>query len=511
MTDGVVWTATSRVLQQLFRIAVTAVLARLLVPEDFGVVGMALIFTGLVALVNEFGLSSAIIQRTEVSQEHLCSAFWVNVMTGLAVWGIAAACSPAISRFFESSLVAPVVSVSSFGFVLGSISIVHRALLVRNLQFGKVAAVDIGGTIANGTASVILALLGMGVWSLVLGSLLGNAVSSAVLWVLSGWRPRFLLRWNTFKELLRFGAYVMGARVLTYAGDNLDNLIVGKLLGPASLGYYSLAYRLMDFPRRNLASIVTTVTFPAFSRIQEEDVRLRKGYLKTIAVISLVTFPLLTGLVFLAPEFVQVVYGPQWEPAVLPLQAMCVAGLFYSVATTTGSIFLSKGRSDLSLLLNAARIIALGLFALAGVRWGIVGVAVAISVYATVFTLVFQIVANRLIRLSMGAYFRSLRPAFVGSSILGVVVLALRRILVLGQPNGFLVLAVTAAVGAGTYSAFLRFSRIAIAKETLDIVLQLPKSYWKRFRQRLSPDTALQPNGLQHKRDSGVDHVGGQV
>lgn len=427
-TRGVFWSGISQFSTQLYQFIVMIILARLLLPEDFGIIGMAVIFTGLVQTINELGLSAAIIQKKNIDDNHLSTSFWISLLLGIILFITTVAISSDIADFFEKELIGPVVSVLSIGFVLGSFGIVHRSLLQKNIEFKKIAVTEISASVTSGTVSVILAFLGFGVWSIVFGTILNNFTRIVLLWKVCTWRPSMIFDLTSFKELFSFGAHVMGSQFLNYIDSNIDYLIIGKFLSATALGYYNLAYQLSTFPLTKISSIITNVTFPTFSIIQDDNDMLRYAYLKVIKYISTVTFPMLAGLFVVAPDFIPIVFGGKWTPMIMPLQILCVAGALKSVGTTVGSILLSKGRSDIQFKWNIFTAIVLPISILIGIRNGIIGVAIAITVVSCILMLVIQKIVNNLINLNFSDYFKALYPAITSSILVIISVLIFQNL-----------------------------------------------------------------------------------
>jgi O-antigen/teichoic acid export membrane protein len=425
--SGVKWNAISEFLNYGFNFAITAILARLLCPDDFGIVGMAAIFTGFIGNVKELGMSAAIIQRKELSNAHLSTSFWTNLVMALVLCGITIAISPFVALFFNKEIISRVLTVLSFGFIISAFSTTHGALLNRNLDFKRIAIVRIFTVVIGGMTSIVFAILNFGVWSLVYGGLAGNFAGTIMYWMVCSWRPDWNFSVKSFQDLLKFGSNIVGFNIVDYARENIDYLLIGRLLGSIKLGLYTLAYRLISLPQKRLSPIVTRVSFPAFSKVQEDNIKLRRWYLKTIKYISLVSFPSMIGLLLVAPEFVRTIYGPKWIDTILPLQILCIAGINYSIGTTVGSIILTKGRPDLQLKLGVFAFITISIFIFIGSKWGIIGIAIAISSYTILARFISQYITNSLIKLKMKDFLNSLFPAIVGSLIMLFILLIFRK------------------------------------------------------------------------------------
>jgi len=427
-TKGIMWMGISQFSTQFFKFIVTIVLARVLFPEDFGLISLAAIFIGLVLTVHELGFGAAIIQRKEISDEHLSTAFWGSLTAGIVFCFLTIILSPMVADFFQDERVQPILIILSFVFIVGSFIVIPASILSKKLNFKEIALMEVGAETFTGIIAIILAFSGFGVWSLVLRMLLGNLIYGVLLWRVCPWRPSLVFKSDRFKELFGFSANVIGSRLINYGQINIDNLIVGKLLGVTALGYYSFAYRMITFPLKKVSMVIIKVTFPTFSLIQEDNNKLRKGYLNVIRYISVITFPALSGLFVVAPEFIAVFLGEKWLPLILPLQILCIAGAIRSVVDTSNVILLSKGRPDIQLKWDIITFILLTLVVLIGVDYGIVGVAVGVVIVTIFMYAAIQIIANRLINLNSISYLKSIYPATLSSIAMIVFVFLFKEI-----------------------------------------------------------------------------------
>jgi len=454
---GIMWTGVSQITTQLFQFVFIVILARILLPKDFGTVGMALIFTGLISMTNELGLAAAIIQKKDIKENHLSTAFWTGVVVGFLSWGISIIAAPLIASFFRRKILEKIVILISSGFIINSLGVVHKTLLNKNLSFRKISMIEILSVLFYGISTIALSISGFGVWSLVLGYLVSIATEVLLLWYLSKWKPKLIFSISSFKELFSFGINVWLFNFVNYGRENVDYFAIGRYLGATPLGFYTLAYSLANLPRRKLSTIITRVTFPAFSKIQDENERLSKAYLQTTSYISLITFPLLAGLIVVAPEFIRTIYGDKWIPMILTLRLLCIAGMLYSIGTTVGPIYLAKGRPDLQLRIGVVAFVFLAVFVFIGVRLGTNGVAAAVTSYTILSLGIGQYFANGLIGLKMRSFFLSLLPASFGSTVMAILLLGFRllgsRLINLGNVS-MLVLSILA--GGLTYVATLK-------------------------------------------------------
>ncbi len=467
---GVAWSGLSQVLGQGVRLLATIVLARLLMPEDFGLIAMATIIITFLQGTADLGFSSAIIQRKDVSTDHLSTAFWTGLVLGIILCVVAAAISPLLALFFNNELVTPLIAASSLAFVILPLGAVHGALLMKNLQFFKFRLGDIGMAIAYLIVAVTLAFTGFGVWSIILGNLAGCLILVILRWALCSWHPSAKFSFKCLKELWSFGMNITGIRVVQTITERLDYLIMGRFLAATILGFYSMSYRIVDFSANRLWQSVTPVAFSAFSTIQDEDERLRRGFKRSISYVSLISLPLFVGLVVVAPEFVTVIFGQKWALSILPMQILCGMAAFNSISSTVGSILRSKGRPDIEFKISLVRMVLLASGLLIAVRFGTVGVAIAVSAVAAIIWLPRQIFANRLVSLKMREYFSALRPATLGSIVMALAMLAFRYAsthLFILPDIGLLISSIL--IGAAVYFATLKITKT----ETLDEMIRL--------------------------------------
>ncbi|MDP2688968.1 MAG: MOP flippase family protein [Deltaproteobacteria bacterium] len=423
---GSAWTMLSNIGANLTTFAVLIVLARLLSPDDFGIVAITSVFTGIVTLFQDLGMGAAIIQRKEINDEYLSTSFVVSLAAGIVIAAALVLASPLIASFYGEEVLKPVLMVSAAGFVLSPFVSTHTSILTRRLEFRKITGIHLATQALSGAFSITLAFYGSGVWSLVLGRLLAQPLLIPAVWSITGWRPRPVFVRKCFNDLFGYSSNLLGFNIINYCARNFDNLIIGKYLGAQILGYYSVAYNLMLKPLQLISWSIGKVLFPVFSTIQDDIERTRAVYLKVIRSISLVTFPMMTGLVMVSREFVLTVYGSRWEGAILPLQLLCIVGALQSIGTTGGVIFNSRGRPDLTLKIGSvASFVTVGAF-LMGIRWGLIGLIIAYIAVSIPIFITGQFFANRLIGLSMAEFARALFPAGVCSAAMFCVLFGFR-------------------------------------------------------------------------------------
>jgi PST family polysaccharide transporter len=416
--SGFAWTGLSQLAIQVIQFGVTIALARLLFPEDFGLVGMAAVFTEAIGMLSGLAFAPAIVQRKKLREEHLSTGFWAGIIAGLILFLAAAASAGPLADFYGREIIAHIVILSSVGFLTGPFGSIHRALLTRELEFKKLTLSEIGATITSAAVSISLALFGLGPYSLVLGALVGTVTSSTILWFLHPWNPVMMFSWKAFRELFSYSKNVLGNDLVNYLGANVDYLLVGRFLGAHVLGVYTLAYRLVTIPLRKISGVISKVTFPTFSILQDDDRRLRDAYVRTVRLLALISVPALAILGMTARDLIVVIFSEKWLEAVVAVKVLIFVGMLKSIGTLVGSVVLAKGRPDLELKWNLALLPLLGVGIYFSLPYGIKGVSYAyLIIYSAFFPVVMRL-TNATIGLSDLRYYRAYMPAFITSALM---------------------------------------------------------------------------------------------
>ncbi len=382
---GALSTVAAQAWRFVLQLGSTVVLARLLAPSQFGLIGMVLALTALADTLKDLGLGSAVVQRRGLRQDQVSALFWVNCGIGLLLTGVVAASAPLVAAFYgEPALVGLTVAVAST-YALSGLGTQHGALLLRALRFRAVAVRDVVAQTVAVAAAVTAALLGAGVWSLVLLPVVGAAVRTAVVWSACSWRPSApRLRVAGLSELLAFGSRLSAFSLLNWLARNADNVLVGRVAGAAALGAYGRAYALLLAPLQQVTQPLSQVFVPTLSRLQDQPARYRRAYLDGLAVVALVALPGVVVLAVAADRIVPLLLGPGWARTADLFQLLAGAGVAHAVTSTCGWLYLSSGQTRRmlrwALWTRPLTVVAF----VAGLYWGPEGVAVAYSAVAWV-------------------------------------------------------------------------------------------------------------------------------
>ncbi|TKB91429.1 MAG: lipopolysaccharide biosynthesis protein [Mesorhizobium sp.] len=393
------------------------VLARLLVPEDFGLVASVGPIVAFVGLLQNLGLQQAVVQRKDISTEQLNQVFWISALVGLGSAVMVACLAPAIAAFYGDQRMVGITIGSALPLLLGSLAAVPLALMNRHLRFGQLALNDVITAAAGLATTAVAAYAGLGYWSLVIGPAVSAVVALAAAWQVARWRPsRPDLKVDT--DILSFGANLTGFNLANFFSRNLDNILIGKYSGAIELGYYDRAYKLLLFPLQNINQPLTRVMVPLLSRIHEDKARFRDIYVRTNWMLAAITMPGIAALTLTSDQVVGLLFGERWT-AVAPIFAwLGIASLIQSVSSTTGWIFICQGKTKTmfhwgiysSLTTVAAFII--------GLHWGAVGVAAAYAISGYVLRVPVLAVLVHRVGPVTAADFLMMQGLFVASSLL---------------------------------------------------------------------------------------------
>ncbi len=454
LVRGVAWTGAFRWLTQVLNWGITIALARILSPSDYGLYGYATLYVGLVQLVNEFGLGAAIVRRRDLNSHQISALGGLSIAFGILLFGLSFFTAPLVAAFFHApDLRWPLVLLSGL-FVTTAVKVVPKALMSRDLQFRRVAALDATEAALQGIATLVLALMGFRFWSLMAGMVIGAVCSSMLALYWRAHRLGWPASWTEISDAVAFGFHIMVSRLCWYGYSNGDNAVVGKKLGQVLLGAYTHAWTLASLPVDRISGLVAQVTPAIFSAVQDDPPGLRRYLLKITEGLALLTFPVAFGLASVSDLFVVVVLGDRWWPAIAPLAILTFYGGLRSITTTYPHVLQAVGQSGLAMRLNLMGMaILLPLFAI-GSRWGLTGVAMGWVVGYPVLAAVLFRAVQRACGLKAREYFEAVRPPLVASVTMAAVVTGVR----LGLPVGWsdqLHLFIAVAAGMLTYPAVM--------------------------------------------------------
>lgn len=350
--NGLIWSFIDNFSSQGILFIVGIVLARLLAPKEFGLIGMITIF---IAISNSFinsGFSQALIRKKGCTETDYSTVFYFNLIVGVLFFGILFISAPAISRFFDEPQLIPLVRVLAGVLVIDALSMIQRTTLTKRIDFKLQTKVSVISSSVSGGIGVAMAFYGFGVWSLVAKTLSQQAINSLLLWTWNRWRPLWVFSIQSFKELFSFGSKLLISGLIDTAYQNIYYLIIGKYFSAVELGFYTRAQGFKNLPAQNINGIMSRVTYPVLAQMQDDKVRLKAAYKKMIKTVMFISFILMAGMAASAEPMVIALIGEQWRPSIIYLQLLTFPGVMYPLHALNLNMLNVLGRSDLFLKLE---------------------------------------------------------------------------------------------------------------------------------------------------------------
>lgn len=461
------WSLFERGGQQGIQVVISIILARLLLPAQFGLIGMLAIFMAIAQSFLDSGFGSAIIQKKDATHVDSCSIFYFNIVVGIVAAGLLCLAAPWIAAFYEEPALTPLTRFLSLNLVINSFALIQSTLLVKHIDFKTQSKVSIVATISSGIIGVTLAYRGFGVWSLAIQSVTSTVFRTVLLWFFSEWRPSLVFSFAALKSMFAFGSKLLFSGLLDTLFQNIYFVVIGKIFTATDLGFYSRAKSCERLSAQNLTRSISRVTFPVFSTIQNDNTRLKRGVKKALSLLALVNFPLMIGIMVTAKPMVLVLLTGKWLPCVPYLQLLCVVGLLYPMHALNLNVLTAKGRSDLFLRLEVLKKILVVISIAVTYRWGIqamiygqIGVSLLAYYLNTYYT-------GRLIGYPLREQIFDLLPYLGMAAVMGIGVYSLQ---LLQFPNNWSLLISQVLAGVIIYLALSRIFKISAFLEIVDLL-----------------------------------------
>lgn len=455
---GTLWTYWTFGASKLVVFIITAVLARLLSPDDFGLVAIGLVLITYLDTINDFGVVDAFIYHNEDVERAAGVTLTINVGAGIITTVLAWVAAPWVAAFFHEPRATPIIEALALTFVIEAVGATYEAQLKKQMKFSKRSLPELSKMVVRGVISISLALTGFGVWSLVWGQLVGRLVATFLYGRAAGWsiRPRF--DWPMFRSLVGYGAHLVALEILSTLDKDIDYVFVGQRLFSEQLGYYTMAYRIPDLVILGFCYILSSVLFPAFTRLQNDPEGLRRGFLMVERYVALATVPVGVGLALVSADFVNVFYTAKWAPAIPVMQLLALYAVTYSLSFNVGDVYKATGRPGILNMLTALKLCITVPSLWVASSYNIVWVGAAQLAVMSLLSLINLAVGCRILKLSPWQIWQALQPAVLGSLVMAAGVWLLQN--QLGGLAAWLRLGIVSAAGAALYAAALGlFSR----------------------------------------------------
>ena len=353
--SNLTWRFAERCGAQLVQFIVSIVLARLLVPEDFGTVALILVIAQIFQVFVDSGLGNALIQKKDADDLDFSSVFWFNLVWCLILYGIIFFASPAISIFYKDATLVPVIRVLCIIVIVSGLKNVQQAYVSRTMQFKKFFFATLGGTIASAFVGIGLAYAGFGVWAIVAQKLVNLSIDTLVLWITVKWRPKFIFSFERLKGLISYGWKILASALLDTVYSNLRQLVIGRMYTTSDLAFYNQGSKFPEVIAGNINTSISSVLLPTMSQVQDDTYRVKIMTRRAITVSTYVMSPLMMGLFFCAGTVISVILTDKWMPCVPFMRIFCITFMFYPIHTANLNAIMAIGRSDLFLKLEVAK------------------------------------------------------------------------------------------------------------------------------------------------------------
>lgn len=418
------WTSLGQIVRQVVAFGTQVALARLLAPEAFGLVAMMTIASEFAMLFADFGIGSAIVQKRDLDRRMLSTCFWLNMGVAAACAGALGGAGPLMATYFGQPELVVLTLIAGVNLLVNGATVIPQAIMLRNLQFRQLTFAQVVGSITGSVAAIGFALLGGGVWSLAVQPVVGSAVTLALMARASDWWPDASVDLPSVRSLVTFSGHLLGVNLIGFAGRNMHSFLIGKSLGSAPLGIFNMAQTVAYMPAYQISVVVQKVLFPTMSRLQDDRPALRNAYLRATGAVALFTFPMMIGLFSTADDLVPVVLGKDWLPMVDVLKIVVWGWMVQTIGTIAGTILVSIGDSKILLGTSILSAVLTAVALLIGIRWGLLGVAMSVSI-ATIlsYCVVLRIALSRA-ELAPGRLVAVLwRPCAAAIGMMGLVLL----------------------------------------------------------------------------------------
>lgn len=417
---GMLWSSIQRFGRMSIMFIGNVVLARMLTPEDFGCIGMLMVFIAVANTFVDSGFCAALIQKKDPTPEDYSTVFYWNLFIAVLCFSILYICSPRIAVFYRIPELCLILRIQGSILIINAFSIIQSNLLIKKLHFKKLAYLNLSSSFLGVVGGIIAAYYGMGVWSLVVLNLSTSIYLSFFLWFSTKWYPLWCFSVNSFRQLFTYGGLILLASLVETVYNNLQTLIIGRIFSAKILGYFTQAKKMEEVPVSSLSQVVNEVTFPVYSQIQDDRERLRRGIQKSIKAITYLNFPLMVVLAITAPGLIRLLFTEKWNDSIPFFQILCLADMWFTMNTTNVSAIKALGRSDVNLYTQFIKK-GIGLsFIVIGLSFGIWGLMFALVVDMFTHFLINAFTLGRLLGYGIMAQLRDIFPQYLLTVVLGL-------------------------------------------------------------------------------------------
>lgn len=476
--SSMLWNAVQRFGTMTISFVSNLVLARLLLPDDFGCIGMLAIFISLSEVFIDGGFGSALIQKKDASQVDFSTIFYWNLFVAVILFLVLYVCSPYVAEYYRMPLLKDVLRAISVVLIINGFSVIQTSILTKNLDFKLIAKINLISMTIGVIVAVVMAYMGYGVWSLVAKNILAALITAILLWALTKWRPSLVFSWASFKSLFGFGSMLLISRLLNSLYENVQGLVIGRYFTAKDLGYYSQAKKLDQLPSSSMSQIVTRVTFPVFSKISDNRGVLQSSVRKNILCTTYLFFPLQLLLIVLAKDLIVFLFTDKWIESVIYFRIMCIYSMFIPLNAINTNIYLAIGKSNLYFWVQLIKKVIGVALLIAGIHYGVVGITWSLAASGLIWWVIAAAVNSKILDYGFFKQLKDVGVFLVISIIVGGGVYYLSTLMQLPTLLSIIVLSLI------FFGLYLVISKI-FNLEPLKIYVSIIKDYLSKKKNKI--------------------------
>ncbi len=424
---GGISTITGQALSFIFTFLSTIIMARILTPNDYGLVTMVTAFTGFVTIFKDLGLSAAIIQKEEIEQQQVSAVFWINVLISLGIAIIAVLLAPVLVSLYKEPRLFNIALVFAASIFISGFSLQHNALMKRQMKFKTLSVLQVISSCLSITISVLMAFTGFGYWAIVASIVLNPLLSTIALWFVCDWRPAFIFKASDTHYFLKYGIGITGFDMINYFSRNFDNMLIGKYEGKMALGLYTKAYQLLMLPITQLRDPLNSVALPALSTLQNNQQKFADFYKRYIFTFSFFSMPLVIYLAIFSDELILTVLGPQWIGASYIFKLLAISSFIQPIAGTRGTVLIAIGKTQKYFIFGLMNTLSVVIGFIIGIQWGVTGIAISYAIvnYITLIPTLYYCFHKTPVTVSL--FFKEISLPALFSVITGIILIIIRQ------------------------------------------------------------------------------------
>lgn len=464
---GILWSSVDNVTSQGILFVVGIILARILSPQEFGLIGMTTIFIAVSETFINSGFNQALIRKKECTQADFSTVFFFNLGAGIFFFFLLFFSAPLISKFFKEPDLEAIIRVLSIVLIIDALTIIQRTILTRRVDFKLQTRISVISSAGSGLLAIILAIKGFGVWSLVFMTLTRQAINSFLLWIWNRWRPELIFNRRSFTDLFGFGSKLLLSGLIDTVYRNVYYFVIGKYFSAKELGFYTRADSFRSVPSKNITMVLSRVTYPVLAQLQDDPVKLKEGYRQILKSTMLITFVLMLGLAAVAEPMVISLIGEKWRPSVIYLQLLCFSGMLYPLHALNLNMLNVKGRSDLFLKLEIIKKLLAVPTIIIGVLFGIKIMLIGIILDSLIAYYLNSYWSGKLINYSMTQQLKDIKPSFLLGAGMAIIVFLIGHFLPTHYLLTLIVQVIAGAVIVFGVCEFTRFSDYLFVKQII--------------------------------------------